>query len=752
MRTIQLNHPRSCIFLFVLSYFFLFLPGKLSAQEETLVDKTISPFFYVECKDSTIEHLPLKSTKVDVSIVGVIADVTIIQRYMNTGKSPIESKYIFPASTKAAVYHLKMVIGERILTAVIKEKETAQQEYEEAVEQGYTATLLEQERPNVLQMRVGNIMPGDTIDIVLKYTELITPVNGVYEFVYPTVVGPRYFSQSSSDPKDSTWVEIPYTHEGEAPKSTFDIDVHIDGGMPVSAINCPSHEKLEIKYLNQNIAECSLPANDSLSGNKDFVLDYVLAGEKHKAGMLLYEGEEENFFLSMIQPPASPSAEDLNLREYVFILDISGSMSGFPLETSKKLMVEIIQNLKPQEKFNILCFAGGSSFLFNESKEATSKNIDEALSFISSLQGGGGTELLPALQKALAYPTDQNFSRIFLIATDGYVTVEKQAFELIRNNLNKANFFAFGIGSSVNRYIIEGIAHAGMGEPFIVLNDEEAKEKADLFEKYVESPVLANISASFNGISVSDVEPITIPDVFAERPILIFGKWQNPVQGSLTLSGIAGSNTPYSKTLEFGNYPPSEKNKALSYFWARQRLQILSDYGSNMVSDETKNEIIALGLKYNLLTQYTSFIAVDSIKRNESGEVTTVVVPNPMPQGVSDKAIGNYGGAIVGMTFFDPNTKTEAITTSKLQAAYPNPFINEITLLIYLDKNDLGKEKLLEIYNNTGEKIKSINISGLNQTKNNYKLTDEDIISGGIYLVQLLIDGTPAGSCKIVKK
>jgi Ca-activated chloride channel family protein len=752
MRTIQLNFPKSFAILIVVISVFLCLPGKLFAQQDIPADKTISPFFYVECKDSTIEHLPLKSTKVDVSIVGVIADVTIRQRYMNAGKSPIESKYIFPASTKAAVYHLKMVIGERILTAVIKEKEKAQQEYEEAVEQGYTATLLEQERPNVLQMRVGNIMPGDTIDIVLKYTELITPVNGVYEFVYPTVVGPRYFSPSSSDPKDSKWVEIPYTHEGEAPKSTFDIDVSIDGGMPVSAISCLSHEKLEIKYISENIAECSLPASDSLSGNKDFVLDYVLAGEMHKTGMLLYKGEQENFFLSMIQPPALPSANDLNLREYVFIMDISGSMSGFPIETSKKLMIEIIQNLKPQEKFNILCFAGGSSFLFNESQEATSKNIEEALSFISKLEGGGGTELLPALQKALAYPTDQNFSRIFLIATDGYVTVEKQAFELIRNNLNKANFFAFGIGSGVNRYIIEGIAHAGMGEPFIVLNENEAKEKTGLFRKYVESPVLSNISASFSGISVSEVEPATIPDVFSERPILIFGKWDSPLQGSLTLSGIAGINTPYSKTLQFSNYPTSDKNKALSYLWARQRLQILSDYGANSVSDETKKAIIALGLKYNLLTQYTSFVAVDSIKRNEGGQMTTVVVPNPMPEGVSDKAIGNYGGAIVGMTFFDPGTKNQVASTSKLQAAYPNPFVNQVTLLIYLEKNDLGKEKLLEIYNSTGEKIKTIDISGLNQTTNNYKLTDEDITSAGVYLVQLLIDGVPAGSCKIVKK
>lgn len=751
----QILHSKQQFLSSVLVIFFVLLlfPEKLVAQEKIDTDKTISPFFYVECKDSTIEHLPLKSTKVDVSIVGVIADVTIRQRYMNTGTSPIESKYIFPASTKAAVYQLKMVIGNRILTAVIKEKQQAQQEYENAIEQGYTATLLEQDRPNVLQMRVGNILPGDTIDIVLKYTELITPVKGVYEFVYPTVVGPRYFSPSSSDPKDVTWVEIPYTHEGEAPKSTFHIDVTIDGGMPVSAINCPSHDQVEIKYINQSLAECKLPENDSLSGNKDFVLDYVLSGEKHKAGMLLYSGKDENFFLSMIQPPVLPTTEDINLREYIFILDVSGSMSGFPIETSKKLISEIIQNLKLNEKFNILCFAGGSNFLFNESKVASPENIEKAITFIGSLKGSGGTELLPALQKAISYPTDNQFSRILLIATDGYVTVEKQAFDLIRNNLNKVNFFAFGIGSSVNRYLIEGIAHAGMGEPFIVLNDSEAKEKAELFKSYVSSPVLTKIKARFSGISVFDVEPLTIPDVFSERPILIFGKWKTPLQGSLTLEGISGSNFAYSKKLEFSDYHSTEKNKALSYLWARQKLQQLSDFGSTSGEEESKNEIIKLGLKYNLLTMYTSFIAVDSIKRNEGGEMTTVVMPNPMPQGVSDKAIGGSGGTYA-LTAFDSGKVQNESNPSKIQAAYPNPFIYQITLLIYLDKTDLNKDKVLEIFNSSGEKIKSLNISGLNQTTNYYQFTPEDIasLSAGIYLIQFKLNGIAAGTCKIVKK
>ncbi|HEY3370011.1 MAG TPA: VIT domain-containing protein [Prolixibacteraceae bacterium] len=746
------NARQFTLFILLLVITLLLNQAKLAAQEATQEDRTISPFFYVECKDSTIEQLPLLSTKVDVSIIGVIADVTIRQRYKNAGGSPIESKYIFPASTKAAVYNLKMIIGERILTAVIKEKEQAQHEYEEAVSHGYTATLLEQERPNVLQMRVGNIMPGDTIDVVLQYTELITPVEGIYEFVYPTVVGPRYFSPSTSEAKDSTWVEIPYTHQGEAPKSIFNINVQLDGGMPVSAIHSPSHESLEINYLNETLAECKLPESDSISGNRDFVLDYVLSGEKNKAGMLLYEGKDENFFLSMIQPPVSPTTEDINLREYIFILDVSGSMYGFPLETSKKLTSEIIRGLKQQEKFNILCFAGGSNFLFDESRIASPENVEKALDFISTLQGSGGTELLPALQKAISYPADNQFSRILLIATDGYVTVEKQAFDLIRNNLNKANFFAFGIGQDVNRYIIEGMAHAGMGEPFVVLKESDASQKAALFRRYVASPVLTKIKTSFNDISVSDIEPLSIPDVFSERPVLLFGKWVKPLQGSLTLEGISGNNLPYSKTLMFSDFTPSVKNKALSYLWARQRLQQLSDYSAGADSPETKASIIELGLKYNMVTEYTSFIAVDSIVRNVDGEVTTVVMPNPMPEGVSNLAIGNSYGA-TGMATEVMDVKQETFA-SKIQSAFPNPFVNQITLLIYLDKTDLNKDKTLDIFNALGEKIKSINISALNHTSNSYQLDAETVarLSVGIYFIQLRLDGTVAGSCKIVKK
>ena len=745
MNKIKKKPVRKAFFtLLLLCPIFLSIDGFSQETEET-EDKTVSPFFYIECTDSTVDALPLKSTNVYVNISGVIADATIRQRYINTGGKPLEATYVFPLSTKAAVYYLKMYIGDRIITAVVKEKEQAQQEYEEAIKNGQTATLLEQQRPNVVQMKVGNIMPADTIDIEIKYTELLTSVEGIYEFVYPTVVGPRYFSPTTSDAGDSTWVEIPYTHEGELPKHTFDIKVRVNGGVPISGISCPSHDPIVINYLNETSAECSLSEGDSLSGNKDFILDYILAGEEHKTGILTYKGQDENFFLSMIQPPKHPTADQVPPREYVFILDVSGSMSGFPINISKSLAKSIIQQLNVTDKFNILCFAGGSNFLFSESKEATAENVNQATEFIETLQGSGGTELLPALEKALNYPTSDNYARTFVIATDGYVTVERRAFELIRNNLNKANFFAFGIGSSVNRYIIEGIAHAGMGEPFVITKEEEAEETAASFIKYIETPVLTNISTAISGLDTFDVEPPTIPDVFAERPVILFGKWNAPLGGSIQVEGTSGMNT-FSKTLNLSDYPPSEENSALRYLWARYKLQLLSDYESTDYNESRKDEIIALGIKYNLLTKYTSFIAVDSVIRNENGELTTVAVPNPMPEGVSDNAISGDWGA----TYIDAIEQYKPEKSAVLNI-YPNPFVGNATIVITLLDEDISKSKILEVFDNLGRLITTINVSSLNKTINKIQLTNAYQFNKGVYFVTLRIDDIKVSTGKFIK-
>jgi Ca-activated chloride channel family protein len=606
------------------------------AQPETVEDRTLSPYFFVKSDDPELDRLPLRSTSAHVRISGIIADVAVTQVYKNEGNRPIEAIYIFPASTRAAVYSMKMTIGERTLIAKIAKREDARREYEDAKQAGKSASLLEQQRPNVFQMNVANILPGDVIHVEMKYTELLVPTDAVYEFVYPTVVGPRYSNQETR-PRDN-WLANPYLQQGELPADSFDMKVDLAAGMPVQHITCPSH-KVEVTYDGPSSASITLDSSEKNGGNRDFILKYRLAGGRIETGLLLYKGAEENFFLLMLQPPRRPAEKEILPREYIFIVDVSGSMHGFPLDMSKKLLKDLIGNLRAGDKFNVLLFAGGSSLMSEESLAASPENVQRALTLIERQRGGGGTELLPALKRAFGIPRAEGFSRTVVIATDGYVAVEEKAFDLIRNNLGDANVFTFGIGSAVNRHLLEGMARVGMGEPLVITKPEEAAEKALKFRQLILSPVLTRVKIDFRGFEAYDVEPPSIPDVLAERPIMVFGKWKGASGGSIRITGLSGTR-PFEAVVPVEKVKTLESNPALRYLWARHRIALLSDYNHLRPNDERVTEVTNLGLSYNLLTAYTSFVAIDSQVRLVDGQAVTVKQPLPLPQGVSNYAVG----------------------------------------------------------------------------------------------------------------
>ena len=617
--------------------------SKGQVDQEPQDDKTLSPYFFVESDDFSTDQLPLMATSAEVNIAGVIADVHIIQIYKNEGKNPLEAKYIFPASTRAAVYKMQMTIGERTIIAKIAERAKARKEYEQAKADGKSASLLEQQRPNVFQMNVANIMPGDRIKVDLYYSEILVPSDKEYEFIYPTVVGPRYSNTLKSDalPSDK-WVQNPYLHEGENPPYDFDLKVTLSAGMPIQEIVCTSHE-VKVDYKNKAEAYISLLPSEKNGGNRDFVLKYRLAGDKLSSGLLLYQGKDENFFLTMMQPPNRIKQDQIPPREYIFIVDVSGSMHGFPLDISKKLLKDLIGKLRQKDSFNVILFAAGSRVMAEKSIPATEQNIAQAIHIIDSERGSGGTELLPALNKALSLPKTEGHSRSVIIVTDGYVHVEKEAFDIIRDNLGNANMFTFGIGSSVNRYLIEGMARAGMGESFVITNSNEANAKAAKFRKYIQSPVLTGIEVTFNGFKAYDIEPVAYPDVLAERPIIIFGKWRGQAKGEIVLRGYTGDNKKYISKLNVAAANSLITNAALRYLWARFRIGLLSDYVKISGNDELIEEITSLGIKYTLLTDYTSFVAVDSEIRNLNGKLATINQPLPLPQGVSDYALSGSG-------------------------------------------------------------------------------------------------------------
>jgi Ca-activated chloride channel family protein len=317
-------------------------------------------------------------------------------------------------------------------------------------------------------------------------------------------------------------------------------------------------------------------------------------------------------------------------------------MHGFPLDISKQLLKDLIRGLRSTDRFNVLLFAGSSRIMADHSLPANPENIRRAIDLIERQRGGGGTELLPALKRALALPGTEGYSRNIIIATDGYVTVEEEAFDVIRNGLGDANMFAFGIGSSVNRHLIEGMARAGMGEPFVVTRPEEAEAKADKLRELIQSPLLTNVEIDYGRFKVFDVEPPAIPDLLAERPLVVFGKYKGRPRGTIEIRGLTGEE-PYHTRVSVSKFQPMAENSALRYLWARHRIAVLSDYVQLHATDERIKEVTNLGLTYNLLTAYTSFIAIDSEKRLHDDQATTVNQPLPIPQGVSGLAVGRGG-------------------------------------------------------------------------------------------------------------
>ncbi len=326
--------------------------------------------------------MPLKETRVDVAITGVIADVTVRQVYENHGTRPLHARYVFPASTRAAVYGLTMTVGNVRTVATIKERQQAAREFEAAKREGKSASLLEQSRPNVFSMKVANVLPGDSIAVELRYTELLVPTDGVYEFVYPTVVGPRYSekSESQASPGDE-FVKAPYTRQGEAPRSEFHLAGVVSTGVPLQELVSASHQVV-VRSSNAGRADVVLADSERLVGNRDFILRYRLAGAEIASGLLLYQGRDENFFLLMAEPPQAVEPSEMPRREYIFVLDVSGSMYGFPLDTAKQLMTDLASVLRPSDVFNVVVFADGSEIFSPTSVAATPANLNRALQFI----------------------------------------------------------------------------------------------------------------------------------------------------------------------------------------------------------------------------------------------------------------------------------------------------------------------------------------------------------------------------------
>ena len=620
-------------------------------------ETTAAPYFHIAASgDAAGESLPLKSSKANVVIDGTIARATLEQTYANNGDKPIEAIYVFPASTRAAVHGMTLTTGGKTIAARIREKSVAKAEYESAKSQKKTAALLEEHRPNVFQMSVANILPGDDIKIRVEWSETVPAVDGTYEFVLPTVVGPRDGHGTSEAAE--TWTANPHLHQGKASAAGFELALSLNTALPLAEVVCPSHP-VKIEFKSKTAADTTLVTHSGEeAANRDFILRWKLGQDRVDAGLLLHRGESENHFLLQVEPPKRLTPDLIPPRDYVFVLDVSGSMSGFPLNVAKDLLRDLTKVLRTEDTFNIVTFSGGNEVFSEQAVRSLPEEVERARAFIDKHQAGGGTELGEALQRAMDLPGGEGRARSVVVVTDGFIGFDKEVIGLIRSHLGTSNLFAFGIGTSVNRSLIEGMARAGQGEPFIVTQPAEVKDTATRFRDLISSPVLAKIRVTSEGCELSGIEPSPHPDVFANKPLIITGKWSGEPKGRIIVRGIAGNGEAFEKVIDLAEAAAKGlDHPALPVLWARERVRRLEDdqtrwdvgRGSTPVitDPETVREITSLGLSYSLLTSYTSFVAIDETPRNFEGAAFTVKQALPLPKGVSDAAVGSPAAPIV---------------------------------------------------------------------------------------------------------
>ncbi len=626
---------------------------------------------------------PLKHTSVDTEISGMVARVSVTQQFHNPFKEKIEAVYVFPLHQDSAVDEMTMKVGDRVVKGLIKEKGEAKRIYEQAKARGHVASLLDQERPNIFTQSVANIEPGEQVTITIRYSQTMNWEDGRFEFDFPTVVGPRYIPGASKAAPDAVGgpdkmpsffhtpddadaerkpgdgppvvnpnpapptdevpdagrITPPVVEEGYRAGHNLSITVRINAGRPILDLKSALHE-VETDHPGGDETRALVTlAEKAMIPNRDFAISYRTAGETISDSLLTHTDERGNFFTLILQPPARVKPEEIVPRELVFVLDTSGSMHGFPMETSKALMRRTIKNLRPADRFNIVTFAGSTAVLFDKPVANTAKNRQKALRFIDTLQGAGGTEMMKAINVALGGEHDPKSVRIVCFLTDGYIGNDMAIIGAVKKHARTTRVFSFGIGTSVNRFLMDSMARAGRGESRFVMRHDQAKMTADKFYQRIDAPVLTDIELDFGTLDVEDVYPQRIEDLFAAKPVVVKGRYKNPGDGTITLKGVNATG-PYERKLTVSLPAKNPDNAVLASQWARARI------GNLMMRDmpglqrgemekSLKKEILGLGLAYHLMTPFTSFVAVEELRITEGGKARTISVPVEMPEGVS---------------------------------------------------------------------------------------------------------------------
>ncbi|MBM4034193.1 MAG: VWA domain-containing protein [Planctomycetes bacterium] len=596
--------------------------------------------------------VPLRHTEVEIVVRGFVAEATVVQEFHNALDRPIEAEYVFPLPDDAAVNSSEMRIGERVIRGRIDRRAEARRTYEKAREEGKRTSLIEQERPNIFTQSVANIGPNETIKVALRYVQTLPYADGRYELVFPMVVGPRYIPGTPTSEQaragrgrlaDTDQVPdasrlTPFVYKpGERCGQDIGLTVDIDTGVPLRDLRSRAHQ-VEVKRTAEAKATVALHKSDTLP-NKDFVLELEVAGEQPEIGFLGHHDGKNGYFTLILQPPKAPAPAQVRPREIILVLDCSGSMSGRPLQLSKQAAEKLMAELAPADTFNILSFNVHAHSYSGKPLPATAENVRAGIEHIRSLEAGGGTEMMTGVRAALATPPPEEFMRIVAFFTDGYIGNDAAIIAAVQRLLGPARLFSFGIGSSVNRYLLDRMAIAGRGTAQYVLLNDRPDEVVERFAERLRKPVLTDVAAKFDGVKTRDVIPTYVPDVFAGKPVYLYGRYDGSGKATVEVVGRIGAQPSAAKTtIELPC--PTQDHSPLPSIWARQQIkQLEMDKLATRDPKALEERVTQLALDFSLMSAYTSFVAVDETPTQFAGKKAEVIpVRVPVPDGVSYEA------------------------------------------------------------------------------------------------------------------
>lgn len=580
---------------------------------------------------------PLKRTDVDAEISGYVARVTVTQEFHNESGRKIEAVYLFPLPPQSAVDDMVMRIGDRTVKAVIKTREEARRTFEQARNAGHTAALLEQERPNLFTQSVTNIEPGARVLVTIRYVETLKYDEGSYEFSFPMTVGPRYNPAGLSGGER---VVPKYAPPQVRAGHDVSLKVRLDAGVALDGIEVKTHP---VSVVRPSAAKAEIRlAQETTIPNKDFILRYDVAGAKLKDALLAHRDARGGFFTLILQPPDRVTQEDVTPKELIYVIDTSGSMMGFPIEKAKETMRLALAGLYPRDTFNLITFSGDTRILFPQPVPATPENLRKAQEVLAGAYGSGGTEMMKAVRAAFAPSGATDKVRIICFMTDGYVGNDMEILSEIKRH-PEARVFSFGIGSSVNRFLLDKMAQEGRGEVEYVGLQDDGSAAARRFHERIRNPLLTDIRMDWGGLAVQDVYPSRIHDLFSAKPVLVHGRYARGGQGVVRLSGRM-SGRPYSREIRVTLPEVEAQHDALASLWARTRIDdLMSRNWAGMQTGapghDLQTQITNLGLEFRLMTQFTSFVAVEERVVTRGGKPEVVQVPVEMPEGVSHQGV-----------------------------------------------------------------------------------------------------------------